>query len=184
MKQKPKWPIILAVVVVGTCLLVCLGVGAVALLAPSIYQFSLNQSSLEVGTLAPDFEAAALSGDTIRLSQYHGEPVLLTFGTTWCPDCRLEAPIVQELHENHPELVVLLVDSNESAGIVQEFVDEFGITYPVLMDHNGSISRQYQIFAIPTGLFIDSDGVIRAKIIESVTPELLAEKLLLIGVYP
>jgi hypothetical protein len=40
------------------------------------------------------------------------------------------------------------------------------------------------VFAIPTELFIDADGIIRAKIIESVTPELLAEKLPLIGVEP
>jgi hypothetical protein len=96
----------------------------------------------------------------------------------------LEAPIVQELHENHPELVVLLVDSKESASTVQGFADEFSITHPVLLDPDGSISRQYQIFAIPTELFIDAEGVIQAKIIESVTPELLAEKLPLIGVQP
>ena len=184
MNRKPKWPIILAAVFGGLCLLACLGVGTTALLAPAIYQFSLNQTSLKVGTLAPDFEADALNGEVIRLSQFRGEPVLLTFGTTWCPDCRLEAPVVQELHENYPELVVLLVDSNENADTVQEFVDEIGITHPVLLDSDGSISRLYQVFAIPTGLFIDSDGLIRAKVVERVTPDLLADKLPLIGIQP
>ena len=78
----------------------------------------------------------------------------------------------------------MLVDSNESQGFVQDFVGEFGITYPVLLDSDGAISRKYQIFAIPTALFIDSDGIIQAKLIESVTPDLLAEKLPLIGVQP
>ena len=139
---------------------------------------------LKVGTQAPDFEAPALSGETVRLSQFHGQPVLLTFGTTWCPGCVAEAPIVQALHEEHPELVVLLVDSNESWGTVQDFVDEYGLTYAVLLDSNGSISRQYQILAIPTGLFIDTEGVIRAKVVESVTPELLEDRLPLIGIIP
>jgi peroxiredoxin len=134
--------------------------------------------------LAPDFEATTPGGETVRLSQFRGEPVLLTFGTTWCPDCLLEAPIVQALHEEHPELVVLLVDSNESPGTVQAFVDEYGLTYPVLLDGDGSIARQYQVFAIPTGLFVDAEGVIRAKVIESVTPELLDDRLPLIGVIP
>ena len=184
MEKKPKWPFILAGIFAGLCLCVCISAGAMVFFAPSIYQFSLNQSSLKVGTPAPDFEAKALNGETIQLSEFRGEPVLLTFGTTWCPDCRLEVPLVQELHESHPELIILLVDSNESQGIVQDFVGEFGITYPVLLDSDGAISRKYQIFAIPTALFIDSDGIIQAKLIESVTPELLVEKLPLIGVQP
>ena len=184
MEKKPKWPFILAGIFAGLCLCVCISAGAMVFFAPSIYQFSLNQSSLKVGTPAPDFEAKALNGETIQLSEFRGEPILLTFGTTWCPDCRLEVPLVQELHENRPDLVILLVDSNESQGVVQDFVGEFGITYPVLLDSDGAISRKYQIFAIPTALFIDSDGIIQAKLIESVTPELLVEKLPLIGVQP
>ena len=96
----------------------------------------------------------------------------------------MEAPLIQELHENHPDLVVLQVDIQESASTVQEFVDEFGITHPVLLDSDGSLERLYQVFAIPTELFIDSEGIIQAKIIEIVTPELLAEKLPLIGIQP
>ena len=183
-KQKQRWPSILLIALGGTCWLVCLCVGFAAANASKIYQFSLNRTSLKVGTAAPDFEAVTLSGETVRLSQFRGEPVLLTFGTTWCPDCVQEAPVVQALHEEHPELVVLLVDSNESRGTVQDFVDEYCLTYPVLLDSNGSIARLYQIFAIPTGLFIDAEGVIQAKVVESVTPELLEEKLPLIGVDP
>jgi peroxiredoxin len=92
--------------------------------------------------------------------------------------------LLEELHQKHPELTVLLVDSKETSDIVQTFVDEFGITHPVLLDEDGAISKLYQVFAIPTEKFIDKDGVIRAKIIERVTPQLLAEKLPLIGVQP
>ena len=91
---------------------------------------------------------------------------------------------MEELYKKHPELVILLVDSKESPEVVQAFVDEFSITHPVLLDMDGAVSKLYQIFAIPTEIFIDKDGVIRAKIIESVTLELLAEKLPLIGVNP
>ena len=76
------------------------------------------------------------------------------------------------------------MDSKETPEVVQAFVDEFRITHPVLLDKDGTVSELYQIFAIPTEIFIDKDGVIRAKIIESVTPELLAEKLPRIGVEP
>jgi len=150
--------------------------------SPNIYQYQLENSSLKVGRAAPDFELSSLNGDLVRLSQFKGQPVLLSIGASWCPDCRVEAPILQELHERHPELVVLMVDSKEGLETVRDFSDEFGFTFPVLLDQDGSVSDLYQIFAIPTELFIDADGIIRAKAIESVTHEMLTENLSLIGV--
>jgi len=108
----------------------------------------------------------------------------MVIGASWCPDCRVEAPLLQKLHEDHPELVVLLVDTKKSLNVVQNFVDEFSLTHTVLLDQDGPVSKLYQVFAIPTELFIDKNGIIQAKIIESVTPKLLADKLPLIGINP
>lgn len=168
--------------ILGICLLGCVAVGLALRFAPDIYRYSLENSSLKVGDSAPDFELTSLNGEAIRLSQFKGQPVLLTFGASWCPDCRVEAPLIQEAHEKYPDLVILLVDSKESRDVVQRFADEFGMTHPVLLDTDGKVMESYQVFAIPTELFIDADGVIQAKLIERVTPELLAEKLLLIGI--
>ena len=184
MEKKTNWWAILGISVLGICLIGFLGVGIMVRFAPNIYQYLLENSSLRVGDAAPDFELTSLEGDTVRLSQFRGQPVLLSIGATWCPDCRVEAPMLQELHERKPELVVLLVDSNEGAHVVQGFADEFGITHPILLDSDGVVLRLYQVFAIPTTLFIDAQGIIRAKIIEGATPELLAAKLPLIGVNP
>jgi peroxiredoxin len=181
---KKNWPVILGISAAGVCLLACMVIGLAVVFAPNIYQSSLDQSSLKIGATAPDFELTALSGETVRLSNYRGKPVLLTIGASWCPDCRNEAPLMQDLHVRHPELVILLVDSKEDRGVVQGFVDEFGITHLVLLDGDGAVSDLYQIIAIPTELFIDARGVIQGKIIETVTPQLLAEKLPLIGVNP
>jgi len=184
MKKKLNWRVIFGISVIGLCLIGCLGVGLAIRFAPNIYQYSLENSSLKVGDIAPDFELTTLDGGTTSLSQFKGSPVLLSIGATWCPDCRLEAPLLQQLHETNPELIILLIDSKESADIVQQFANEFGITHPILLDTDGAVSQLYQVFAIPTEIFIDKDGIIRAKLIERVTPELLAEKLPLIGVDP
>jgi peroxiredoxin len=172
------------IAILSLCVIGCLALGLALRFAPHLYQYSLESSSLNVGDNAPDFELATLSGETMRLTQFKGQPVLLSIGASWCPDCRVEAPLLQELHETHPGLVILLVDSKESVDVVQRFADEFDLTHPILLDQNGEVQELYQVFAIPTELFIDADGVIRAKIIESVTPELLAAKLPLIGVTP
>jgi peroxiredoxin len=184
MKKKPNWLVIIGLSLVGLCFLGCLALGAFALLSSTAFQYYLKNSSLAVGNPAPDFELEALSGETVRLSQFNGQPVLLSLSATWCPACRAEAPILEELHRAHPELVILMVDSEESPAIVQQFVDEFGITHPILLDRDGTVGELYQVFAIPTVLFIDADGVVRAKLIEGVTPELLTEKLPLIGITP
>ncbi len=184
MDKRSKWWLIIGGSILGICLLACLGVGLLIRFWPDVYQYSLDQGSLKVGTPAPDFELASLDGPSVRLSQFKGQPVLLSFGASWCPDCRAEAPLLQELHENHPDLTILLIDSQESPAAVRDFASEFGMTHPVLLDTDGSVSDRYQIVAIPTELFIDADGIIRAKLIETVTPEVLAEKLPLIGVNP
>lgn len=181
--EKKNTPLaIILISIIGICLIGCLGIGLATRLAPDIYQYSLENSSLKVGDPAPDFELTSLEGETMRLSQFKGQPVLLTFGASWCPDCKIEAPLLQELHEARPELVILLVDSKENPNTVQRFADDFGITHPILLDQDGKIMELYQVFAIPTELFIDANGIIKAKLIEQVTPELLTEKLLLIDI--
>jgi len=92
--------------------------------------------------------------------------------------------LLEEVHKSRPGLVILLVDSKESTEVVQQFADDFGITYPMLLDADGQISELYQVFAIPIELLIDKNGIIQAKIIEKVTPELLAKYLPKIGINP
>ena len=184
MKKRLNWWVILGLSVGGLCLLSCLAIFGLVFFFPSIYDYALENSSLSIGDPAPDFALTSLTGETIRLSQFQGQPVVLSIGASWCPDCRAEAPLIEDLHQQHPELVILLIDSKETQQVVQSFANEFGITHPVLLDSDGAVSTLYQIFAIPTDIFIDKDGIIRAKIVERVTPELLAEKLPLIGVDP
>jgi thiol-disulfide isomerase/thioredoxin len=125
-----------------------------------------------------------LSGETVRLSDFRGQPVLLTLGASWCVDCRREAPLLQALHERHPELVVLMVDSKEDLGTVQRYADEFGFTFPVVLDLDGAVAQTYRVLAIPTELLIDEKGIIRARLVEQVTEEKLAALLPKVGIEP
>lgn len=183
MKKKISLPVVF-LSIGGVLLLGWAGVKLAFRLAPMVERYRLEMRSLKAGDAAPDFELTALSGETVRLSQSRGKPVLLSFGATWCPDCRREAPLLQTLHQAHPELVVLAVDIEEDQAIVQQFVDEMGLTYPTLLDTDGKVKELYRVFAIPTEFFIDEEGIIRATIIEQVTPQSLEAYLPLIGVTP
>lgn len=184
MNKKSNWQAILGISAVGICLVCCLSVGLTIRFAPNIYQYFVTSTSLKVGDAAPDFVLQTLDGTAMRLTDFKGKPILLSFGATWCPDCRVEAPLLEDLHKANPELIVLLVDIKEDREAVQQFAEQFELTHPILLDRDGSVSTLYQVFAIPTELFVDAKGIIRAKIIEKVTPELLAENLSLIGIDP
>jgi len=166
------------------CLGACAVLGALILIYPSIESAIASNSSLTIGETAPDFQLETLTGETVSLSQFRGQPVLLSLGATWCPDCRLEAPLLQQLHERQTGLVILMVDSKEDAQTVQEYADEFGLTFPIALDLDGTVSQAYRVWAIPTNLLIDENGTVRARIIERVTEENLAAMLENAGITP
>ncbi len=167
-------------------LTLCCMCGAVLLVAsfPKIFSNLHLKSAVAVGEEAPDFRLHTLEGEMVQLSQLKGQPVVLNFGASWCPDCNLADPVLQELHEAHPEVMVLLVDMSETADAVQASVDKHGLTFPVLMDVDGGVGDLYEIVYIPTIFFIDENGVIQAKLVEAITWDLLDEALPLIGVEP
>lgn len=120
----------------------------------------------DVGSPAPDFELSALSGDTVRLSDYAGRPVILNFWATWCAPCRLEMPELQraqdefEATENGP--IVLAINEGDSAEQVGEFFDEVGLTMPALLDAEGDVGSTYGAFFLPTTIIIAPDGTVAA----------------------
>lgn len=182
MKQnKALWISLAGLVGGGICLLVCV---ALIFIGAAMYGLMPLGDPLAVGTVAPDFELTTLSGQVIRLSQFQGQPVVVSIGATWCPACRREAPIVQNLHETYPDLVVLSVDCREDAETVQTFADELDLTFPIALDYDGQVLKSYGVIAIPTLFFVDSEGVIQARIVEGVSEERLEKSLATIGVTP
>jgi peroxiredoxin len=137
-------------------------------LLPSLTQLptASDSTGLEVaprkGKIAPDFTLVDLDGNEVSLSDFRGQPVLINFWATWCPPCRTEMPDIAAAYEEHrdKELVVLAVNVEESADNVRGFADEDKVSFPVLLDGDGAVARQYRVRALPTSFFINRDGVI------------------------
>ena len=120
---------------------------------------------LDIGQIAPDFELSTLGGKTVKLSDFRGKHVMVNFWATWCPPCRAEMPDMQKFYDNK-DVVILAVNltgAESGTKVVQEFVDEFGLTFPILLDKEMVVAGQYQIQPIPTTFMIDSKGRIQNK---------------------
>jgi peroxiredoxin len=112
--------------------------------------------------MAPDLELQNLQGESLRLSDFKGHPVMVNFWAVWCGFCLVEMPTMQEAYDAYRDqgFVILAVDVREDRARVSEFVAELGLTFPVLLDTDGSVTERYQVRGLPTSYFIDRDGVI------------------------
>ncbi|MGH7463912.1 MAG: peroxiredoxin family protein [Longimicrobiales bacterium] len=132
---------------------------------------------LDIGSRAPDYDAQTLEGDTVALSSFAGDVVLLNIWATWCRPCVIEMPALQRLHDELADdglrVVAVSVDApagvvgsfGEPGGDVQEFVDRLGLTFTVLHDPRGGIESRYQVNGLPTTYLIDRDGRIQRKVL-------------------
>ena len=125
-----------------------------------------------VGKQAPDFLATTVAGKTVRLSDFKGKPVWLTFGASWCQPCRAENPDIQAMSEEFTDsdLVVLAIFISEDASAVKDYADRVGLTYRKVADPDTRIASEYRIMGIPSHYFIDSSGVLRLMKIGSLDP--------------
>lgn len=141
----------------------------VGLLGWAIYDFTSKQIAkeedpevgIEKDNLAPDFELTTIDGETVKLSEFRGEKILLNFWASWCAPCRSEMPDMQKFHETYDDVVILAVNLTEtetSKTNVTNFLDEYEITFPVLMDSETVVANIYNARALPTSYLINSDG--------------------------
>jgi len=126
-----------------------------------------ESSGARVGEPAPDFQFQNLDGQNISLSDLRGEPVLINFWATWCRPCVLEMPYLQEIYEEWSDagLILLAINMGESPAQVEDFMRNYNLSLPVMLDTKRFVAQMYNITGIPTTFFIDKDGIIQEKII-------------------
>ena len=125
------------------------------------------ESTEEKRMAAPDFTVQDAEGNSVKLSDLFGKPIVLNFWATWCPPCRSEMPdfsaVFEELGEDIHFVMLDAVDGiRETREIGEAYVAEQGFTFPVYYDMEQEAVIQYGIRAFPTTIFIDSEGYVAA----------------------
>ena len=134
-------------------------------------------SSSGGSTAAPALSGSTLSGGTFDLASTVGKPTVVNFFASWCGPCNEEAPQVVAFAKAHPDVQVVGVATNDKPFDTQSFVKKYGITYPVVMDLDGSIGNVWGVTGIPTTFFIDKSGKVQASIVGASTQSQFEEKL-------
>ncbi|UJL47189.1 TlpA family protein disulfide reductase [Virgibacillus sp. NKC19-16] len=138
-----------------------------------------DEVGISEGQIAPDFQLNTIEGETVHLSDYRGQRVILNFWATWCPPCRAEIPDFQKLYDSEDVeiLAVDLTETEESVEDVESFVEEFEMTFPVLMDESSDVADMYQVMAYPTSYMIDSSGRIQFVALGAMNYDLMIQEL-------
>jgi peroxiredoxin len=112
---------------------------------------------------APRFSLSDLTGKKVQLKAFQGKLVLLNFFATWCGPCREEMPGMESLFRSYRDrgFVVLAINIQESAKAVRPFVDQLKVSFPVVLDTEGAVSREYGVRGLPATFLIGRDGNIR-----------------------
>jgi thiol-disulfide isomerase/thioredoxin len=109
---------------------------------------------------APRFNAKTTAGEKFTNDSLKGQVVLLQFWTTWCPYCRREQPIVDDLDKEFRDqgLVVLAVDVNESKKTVKKYLDQNPRNVRIVLTEDTNLAAMYAAKSFPIYVVIDRDG--------------------------
>jgi peroxiredoxin len=116
--------------------------------------------------VAPDFELTLRDGSTFRLSDVVGRRVIvLNFFATWCGPCKKEMPELQRYYDAHAKAGMLLlgIDAEEKPALVDDFVRELALTFPVAVDETGDVLKAYGVSSFPTTVVIGADGRVKLR---------------------
>jgi len=138
---------------------------------------ALTLTGPQVGSPAPDFHLTTLDGKAVSLADYRGKTLVLNDWATWCPPCRVETPDLVAAAKKFGakrDVVFLGIDSTEAAPIVRAFVASKSIAYAQAIDGDKAFSTAYDVRAYPTTFVISGDGVLRARYVGNISPQVLA----------
>ncbi|MBI2847970.1 MAG: TlpA family protein disulfide reductase [Chloroflexi bacterium] len=127
---------------------------------------------------AGDFTLPLFSGGSITLSDLKGKPVVINFWASWCPPCREEAPILEEVWRRYRDKGVAFigVDIQDTEADARAYLEEFGVTYPNGPDIGGRITIDYGVGGIPVTFFVNREGLIVSRWVGAINETTLVSR--------
>jgi peroxiredoxin len=117
------------------------------------------------GAPAPDFVLKGVSGENYRLSEYRGQVVLVSFGASWCGECRSQLEELAQLYDRYAGagLEMLAISLDRDLDDVSDSARALGAAFPTLHDAGGAVGELYAVGRMPYLLLIDQAGIVREE---------------------
>jgi cytochrome c biogenesis protein CcmG/thiol:disulfide interchange protein DsbE len=107
---------------------------------------------------APSADVQFLSPQELSVADYAGKPLVVNYFGSWCGPCRAEAPALAAFSKAQSGKAAFVgIAINDTQRDVVDFMSEFGLTYPVVLDDN-SLSAKDGISGVPTTIFYNASG--------------------------
>lgn len=130
-----------------------------------------------IGQPVPGFQLLTTEGQVLRLSDFQGSPIIVAFVKTWGRLCQSQLPALTRL-SRESGMPILAICSGEESCAIEDFVNEHGITFPVLHDPDSEVKRQYEVTCLPMTFCIDQErriaGFHRGEVDEAILSHWLA----------
>ncbi|GEL76120.1 thiol-disulfide oxidoreductase ResA [Tenuibacillus multivorans] len=155
---------------------IVLSILVVTTIAVLYVNFQKDDPILEAGVEAPNFILDRMdSNEKIELDTLEGKGVMVNFWATYCEPCKKEMPFMEELYQEYQdqgiEIIAVSVDKNSM--VIENFYNQFNLSFPLVHDKNGTIMEAYQVQPLPTSYFINPDGTIERVVKGPLTLERL-----------
>ena len=138
-----------------------------------------HKPRVKAGLPAPNFTFPGLDGKMVGLADFKGKVVFVNIWATWCPPCREEMPSMEKLYKElkgeNFEILAVSIDKS-GAKAVAPFMKEYTLSFPALLDPEGTIQNLYGTTGVPESFIIDKKGIIEEIIIGPMdwsTPEVV-----------
>lgn len=114
--------------------------------------------------LAPAFALPSRAGDIVSLDKLKGKVVMLNFWASWCGPCRQEMPLLEQMHKRYSSLGFTMIGVNVESNTsdAEKWLQQTPVSFPVLFDKENKVSKLYDVNAMPSTVFIDRKGNVRA----------------------
>ena len=143
----------------------------------------MQASLIETDVPAPEFELLSTDGELVSLTNLQGKVIVVNFWATWCGPCVEEIPMFQDYFERYNDQIMILgINEQEDPDEVREFLQQFGVSYPILMDRSAELAPVYRLMALPVTVFVDEEGILRYHHIGFMTEEQFSSYLTEMGV--
>lgn len=127
-----------------------------------------EEGALKIGDPPPKIILSDLNGHTMTIpGDFKGKVVIIHFWAVWCSRCLEELSALQSIYINHKQkgLVVIAINQGQSKEEVRSFVKKLGITYPVSLDPDKKLGKQYGVSVLPRTFILQRNGLMKYKIV-------------------